>query len=64
MEPIGDGKVIVIDNGSSFIKVGVAGEEVPRCVVPTVVVKDEKTGKTIIGSAAAKSYVFLSFLQS
>ena len=29
--------VIVIDNGSSFIKGGVAGEDVPRTVLNTVV---------------------------
>lgn len=34
--PISPDTVIVLDNGSSFMKAGVAGEEVPRVVVPTV----------------------------
>lgn len=33
---IGAGAVIAIDNGSACIKAGIAGEEVPRTVVPTV----------------------------
>lgn len=28
---------IVIDNGSGFCKAGIAGDDAPRCSVPTVV---------------------------
>jgi len=36
MRRIQPGAVVVLDNGSSFIKAGVAGEDVPRTVVPTM----------------------------
>ncbi len=28
---------VVIDNGTGFIKAGFSGEDLPRCVIPTVV---------------------------
>jgi len=48
-KPIEEDSIIVIDNGSSFIKVGVTGEEVPRFVIPTLVYKNPETGKFLCG---------------
>jgi actin-related protein len=39
-----------LDNGSSFIKAGVAGEEVPRSVLPTIA--GRKGDSTYVGFAA------------
>jgi actin-related protein len=38
METVFDQKeFVVIDNGTGFIKAGFSGEDLPRCVIPTVV---------------------------
>lgn len=38
METVFDRKeFVVIDNGTGFIKAGFSGEDLPRCVIPTVV---------------------------
>lgn len=50
--PVSADKVVVIDNGSSFIKVGFTGEDAPRSVVPAFVARNEATGKYVCGSAA------------
>ncbi len=46
---------IVIDNGTASCKVGVAGEESPACVIPTVV--SRWTSSAYIGSGAKWVYV-------
>lgn len=28
---------VVLDNGTGFVKAGFSGEDLPRCVIPTVV---------------------------
>jgi len=44
---VGKDAIIVIDNGSSFIKAGIAGEENPRVSIPTVVGWSKKEKKEI-----------------
>jgi len=32
-----DQKFVVVDMGTGFIKAGFSGEDLPRCVIPTVI---------------------------
>lgn len=34
---IEDQKFVVVDMGTGFIKAGFSGEDLPRCVIPTVI---------------------------
>ena len=45
--PIGKDSVLVVDNGSRFIKAGIAGEQVPRTLLPTIL--SSKANETYIG---------------
>ncbi|KEG14331.1 actin 2 [Trypanosoma grayi] len=48
---------VVLDNGSGNIKCGFAGEEVPRCVFPTVIGTPKKSGsnpRTYVGDEALR----------
>ena len=42
-----EGKPIVIDNGSSICKAGIADEDAPRCVFASVVGRPRRQGHTV-----------------
>lgn len=44
--------VLVVDTGSHSVKAGVAGEDDPRCVVPTVVARTATGDRTYVGTEA------------
>ena len=46
--------VLVVDTGSHSVKAGVAGEDDPRCVVPTVVATTATGDRTYVGSDAVR----------
>src|SRR5690242_10255811 len=49
-------QAIVIDNGSHTMKVGFAGDDLPRAVFPTIVGRPRHTG-VMIGMGRRDSYV-------
>jgi hypothetical protein len=58
-KPVGKDSVLVIDNGSRFIKAGIAGEQVPRALIPTLVGKSK--GEVLFGNYRYSKFLTVIF---
>lgn len=46
---------IIVDNGSGFVKAGMAEDDAPRCCIPTVIGKPKQPGM-MVGMDQKDSY--------
>ena len=49
-------QILVIDNGSGFIKAGFSGEEAPRCIFPSIIGKP-KNLNALVGIDCKEEYL-------
>lgn len=49
--------VIVLDNGSGMIKAGIAGEEAPQAVFPSIVEESECQGSLLVSTRRTAAWV-------